>query len=139
NPENMVIQTAQGPVLADLSKAGEYMLMVEDFNGCTTSITIALEDVEGCLEARSVITPNGDGKNENFIIRCVEAYKDTRLEVYSRWGHLVYAEDAYSSAWAGQSLDGSIVPDGVYYYVLIYTDFGGEQQQQQGTITVLTE
>ncbi|MEM8523668.1 MAG: cohesin domain-containing protein [Bacteroidota bacterium] len=138
DPSDMIIPDAMDSVL-QASNQGTYMLMVEDINGCTTTAEVNLINEDGCLETRPVITPNGDGKNENFIIRCVESYKDQSIEIYNRWGTLVFRTADYDSSWMGQNMDGEPVPDGVYYYVLFYRDFNDEEKQQTGTVTVLTE
>jgi gliding motility-associated-like protein len=139
DPNEDIIASGRDSIVDKLTLAGEYLVRVEDFNGCTAMATVELPNADGCLETRRVITPNGDGKNEAFIISCVESFARTRLEIYSRWGTAVFIQDNYDGQWMGTDGDGNRVPDGVYYYVLQYTDFAGEEQQQQGTITVLTE
>lgn len=138
-PDGNIVSSGQDSLIDKLSQAGEYFVMVEDFNGCTATATVTLPNADGCLETRRVITPNGDGKNEAFEISCVESFVNTRLEIYTRWGTAIFLQDNYDGQWMGTDGDGNRVPDGVYYYVLLYTDFNGDQQQQQGTITVLTE
>lgn len=139
NMMGIINNNPRDSMIDKLTEAGEYFLMVEDFNGCTVMTTVNLPNQDGCLETRSIITPNGDGKNETFGIRCVESYKDTRLEIYNRWGTAVFNQSNYDGQWAGTNGNGETVADGVYFYVLIYTDFDGEEKQQQGTVTVLTK
>jgi len=138
NPDGNLIQTATDSTL-EADKQGTYTLMVTDINGCTTIAEVNLINEDGCLESRPVITPNNDGKNETFAIRCVESYKDQRIEIYNRWGTLVYTMVGYDGSWAGQNMDGTPAPDGVYFYVLFYRDIDEVEKQQTGTVTVLTE
>ena len=69
------------------------------------------------ITAPNVITPNGDGKNDNLVFLNLEFYTDARLTVYNRWGVKVYHTDNYANNW-----DGGNVVDGVYYYVLEATN-----------------
>jgi len=59
----------------------------------------------------NIITPNGDGVNDTFrpVFSCLPA----ALDVYSRWGKLLYRAADYHNSWDAQGL-----PDGVYYYLL---------------------
>lgn len=138
DPNAMVITGAIDSTLQS-GEQGTYILMVEDINGCTAMAEVDLINEDGCLESRPIITPNGDERNETFAIRCVESYKDQRIEIYNRWGTLVFTMLSYDGSWSGTNMDGTPVPDGVYYYVLFYQDFNGEDKQQTGTVTVLTE
>ncbi|AUD02040.1 SdrD B-like domain-containing protein [Spirosoma pollinicola] len=73
-------------------------------------------------------SPNGDGVNDLFVIRGV-AGLTVSLEVYNRWGHIVYKNDDYQNDWDGKpntgiaiSSDANGVPDGTYYYVINTSD-----------------
>lgn len=61
----------------------------------------------------NVVTPNGDGVNERFVIRNLLLYSHRQLVVYNRWGSEVYRSDQYNNDW-----DGMNVPDGVYFGVV---------------------
>ena len=62
----------------------------------------------------NIITPNGDNQNQAFRIGpgCAP-----RLQVFSRWGQLVFDAPAYRDEWSATGQ-----PDGVYYYLLTYPD-----------------
>jgi uncharacterized repeat protein (TIGR01451 family)/gliding motility-associated-like protein len=73
-------------------------------------------------------SPNGDGINDLFVIRGLEGVT-VSLEVYNRWGHLVYKNDDYHNDWDGKpntgisiSSDANGLPDGTYYYVITTSD-----------------
>ena len=63
--------------------------------------------------APNIITPNGDGKNDNLVFFNLEFYPNARLTVYNRWGGKVYENTNYQNNW-----DGGNMVDGVYYYVV---------------------
>ncbi len=73
------------------------------------------------LEIPNVFTPNGDGANDLFVIKDIDTYTDAKLQVFNRWGGLVFesANYIYSSPWDGKDQNtGSALLDGTYFYVL---------------------
>jgi len=117
-----------------------YFVKVTDANGCEELVTIQVEDATICLEASAIITPEGDGFNEEFKLGCLSRYSNNRLEIFNRWGQQVFIANNYSNdnLWRGTNRRGNEVPDGVYYYVFEYTDpVSGTQQTQKGAVTVL--
>lgn len=61
----------------------------------------------------NLVTANGDGKNDYFVVRGIEQYPGSILEIYNRWGNQVYYSGNYSNNWGGAGLSA-----GIYYYVL---------------------
>ncbi|UYQ94638.1 Ig-like domain-containing protein [Chitinophaga horti] len=66
-------------------------------------------------------SPNGDGKNDFFVLQGVGTDR-IALEVYNRWGNVVYRSDSYQNNWNGKCNTGirygEDVPDGTYYYIV---------------------
>ncbi len=117
-----------------------YFVKVSDANGCEELVTIRVEDATICLEASAIITPEGDGFNEEFKLGCLSRYSDNRLEIFNRWGQSVFLADNYNNdnLWRGINRRGNDVPDGVYFYVFEYHDpVSSTQQTQKGAVTVL--
>ena len=74
-------------------------------------------------------SPNGDGINDLFIIQRVPAGITVQLDVYNRWGHLVYQQADYKNDWNGTANQGTKttgseqgLPDGTYYYQIRLSD-----------------
>ncbi|WP_074238394.1 Calx-beta domain-containing protein [Chitinophaga niabensis] len=61
----------------------------------------------------NVFTPNGDGKNEKFVIGGIEKYPGAKLQVFNRWGSQVYRSNDYRNDWNGSGLN-----EGTYFYIL---------------------
>ncbi|SJZ64880.1 Ig-like domain-containing protein, partial [Sediminibacterium ginsengisoli] len=61
----------------------------------------------------NVVTPNGDGKNDKFLILGINRYPGTQLVIYNRWGNMVFHSKDYSNNW-----DGSGLNEGTYFYIL---------------------
>ena len=68
-------------------------------------------------------SPNGDGKNDTFIIPGILSRQPNRMTIMNRSGQVVYDAENYKNDWAGKGSDGHDLPDGTYYYVL---DFFGK-------------
>ncbi|TCJ19000.1 PKD domain-containing protein [Flaviaesturariibacter flavus] len=65
----------------------------------------------------NVFTPNGDGVNDRWVINHLESYPGATVEVYNRYGQLVFRSVNYTTAWDG-TLNGQLLPTGTYYYII---------------------
>ncbi|HEY4787557.1 MAG TPA: gliding motility-associated C-terminal domain-containing protein, partial [Bacteroidales bacterium] len=72
-----------------------------------------------------VISPNGDGANDTWVIKGLERYPDNRVTIFSRWGDVVYKARGYDNVtvfWNGDYNNGQsskgAVPDGTYFYII---------------------
>ncbi|WP_047545022.1 T9SS C-terminal target domain-containing protein [Psychroserpens sp. Hel_I_66] len=86
-------------------------------------------DVEPiCLTIYNEFSPNGDGINDFFNIDCIETFPNNTLEIYNRWGNIVYETKGYRNDWEGTSNgravlnQGDKLPVGTYYYVIDLKD-----------------
>ncbi len=84
--------------------------------------------IESCftISFPNVFTPNADGINEAFLPIEIEQVASLEIEIYSRWGNLIYQsndlDDFANNGWDGTvQSTGGLAPDGVYYYVCRYT------------------
>ena len=105
--------------------------------------TIAKVDVrlaDKDLVVYNLVTPNGDGKNDFFLIDNLHRYPNNTVEIYNRWGVKVYEASQYGSSdnvFRGYS-DGRTtmkknekLPTGTYYYILTY-----EKSDKNGSRTI---
>ena len=93
------------------------------------------------LEIFNLVTPNGDGENDVFVIRNIGLYPENSVEVYNRWGSKVYSIDGYGQnqnyfrgvsegkVTVGQDAE---LPVGTYWYVLNYKNTQGVWIQRVG-------
>ncbi|WP_338648448.1 gliding motility-associated C-terminal domain-containing protein [Flavobacterium sp. KS-LB2] len=124
--------------LTDVNYTFEYKID----NACLETIRIVMTvntDCGGIVLAcgtvlvHNAFSPNGDGINEKFIIDNIDdtvCYPDNTVEIYNRWGVLVFETKGYnntSNAFDGISGGRSTVqqssglPTGTYFYILNYT------------------
>lgn len=87
---------------------GNYSVAVSNFCG---SDSAAFNLKFWHIEIPNVITPNGDGKNDQFIIKGIED-GDWDLTVYNRWGKSIYRNNNFKNDWTTSEQDGT------YYFYL---------------------
>lgn len=121
---------------------GIYTVTVTDNRGCTasTSFPVVYNDLQGCIDFNAGISPNGDGKNDTWEIPCLIGVPN-KLEIYNRWGQLVYEKLDYKGDFGGV-YNGETLPDGVYYYILAINGVIPNYELtnyalRKGTITIL--
>ena len=89
--------------------------------GCTAKDTAMFS---GCEPGNipQIITPDGNGKNDTWIIKYSDLYPEVTVLIFNRWGALVYkSEKPYLDNWTGeQNISGAsskdILPTGTYFY-----------------------
>lgn len=88
----------------------------------------------------NVFTPNGDGVNDVFRIQGVPnpCWDTIHVEIYNRWGQLIYTSDEVEFSWDGKNSKGKEVSEGTYFVILRGT-FGDEDVTRQYPVTVLRE
>jgi len=78
----------------------------------TAEVKITVHD----LFVPSVITPNGDGKNDYFKIS--ESSGKVELIIFNRWGNEEYSSNNYLNDWDGRNNKRSKLPEDTYFYIL---------------------
>ncbi|WP_376777502.1 gliding motility-associated C-terminal domain-containing protein [Flavobacterium covae] len=91
------------------------------------------------------MTPNGDGNNDVFFIDGIDKFPNNSVEVYNRWGVLVYEAKGYNNndrSFRGIS-SGRVtikqleeLPEGTYYYMFKYEDTKGMPQEKAGYLYI---
>lgn len=107
------------------SLTGEYTISYTDQCGVTVSSFLEVYFCE--TEIPNIFTPNSDGINDRFVIGGSQGFPNSRLEIYNRWGKLIYEQDAYQNNW-----DARDVADGVYFYLY----FRQDGEKFSGTVTI---
>ena len=145
-PYNYIWAGAIGQNTAELIDLcpGEYQVFVTDSRGCqaedeANTIAQILDRRFPCQESSAILTPNGDGFNDLFIINCVDELSGNLLQIFNSWGQLVYQAQNYDNSWSGTNINGLPLAEGAYYFVLEYPDAAGNTQQLQGAFNILLD
>ncbi len=122
--------------------SGTYGVLVTDDNGCQLSdndiLIDSCEPPVPCFTHSTVISPNGDDFNNEFVIACATSVENT-LRVYDRWGAPVFEMVNYDNTWTGLSNTGDELPEGGYMWVLEVTNDDGSRELKRGTVTILRD
>ena len=102
--DESVVVSAPGTYICNVTNAG---CISSGTSGDITSVTCTIQ--KG-ISPRG--TGAGDGKNDFLKLAC------KKLEIFNRYGMVVYSKNNYSNDWYGQSDNGSELPDGTYFYVV---------------------
>jgi len=81
----------------------------------------------------NAFTPNGDGINDLWNIASLAYFQNCTVDIYNRYGGLVYHSKGYSKAWDG-TYNGSRLPVATYYYVI---DLGDKSPKLSGYVTLI--
>ena len=120
-------------------KTGEYTIEVTDAKQCKHTVT----EMIGCTEINlpRIITPDGDGKNDTWIIQYFEKYPNVQVSIYNRWGSKVYTSAIpYMDNWDGRpstdilTIGEGYLPTGTYFYVI---DKGNGDTVESGYIELI--
>ncbi len=109
-----------------VDEAGTYSFAAIDAFGCPVSDVVLVQIAaagEGVAKIPNVFTPNGDGKNDTFLITGM-AIVEFRMEIYDRWGLKMFETTSLTSGWNGgmDNATSNAVPDGTYYYIIDMLD-----------------
>jgi hypothetical protein len=116
-----------------VSNPGTYYATLTNEFGCasqTAPIDIYGIDCDGVIP--NVITANGDGVNDYFIINAAPLLPNNRLLIINRWGNVILDEYGYRNSFNALN-----VVDGVYFYTF-YSNFKeNPAQNKQGFFHVI--
>jgi len=127
-----------------VNQEGTYWVQVSNAFG-TVADTIAITEIDcSCDDARvyipNVFTPNNDGVNDLFTITELCGAKLVELKIYNRWGQLLFITEQPGKGWDGRNSAGEVVPEGSYYYSVIFeknSEGGAVEESFSGVFTLL--
>jgi gliding motility-associated-like protein len=122
-----------------------YTFTVYDSLGCIGVDSIIVLSAP-CFEEKlipNVFTPNGDGHNDIFYIPGICASEHYSLQIFNRWGMLIFSTTLRNNGWDGRNNSGVEVASGTYYYVITLSnlkDISGNPRKDEvhkGFITLI--
>lgn len=120
-----------------VSTEGEYYVTAT-LGNCKASDTVIVNN--NChTEFPNVFTPNGDGLNDYFDPRTYlgNGLQTFKMDVYNRWGELVFSTDKTSGrGWDGR-FNGEPQPQEVYVYLVNATFVDGQKLDRKGNLTLI--
>ena len=117
-----------GTLTSDYFVPGQYEIIT--FGGNTESESFEVVELDNYY-----LSPNGDGRNETLEIPAAREYPDNAIQIYNRYGQLVFQQDHYTGGFDGQanvaltvSREKGLEP-GIYFYIITFNEL---RQQHQG-------
>lgn len=113
-----------------------YKVAGKNAAGCSSHASLSIATIEDFkVDATNILTPNGDGKNDRWIVRNIDSYPDNEVKIFDRAGRLVYQRRNYHNEWDG-TVNGQPLAEGVYYYFLT---IGNSNKLYKGAITIIRD
>ncbi|GGG54245.1 hypothetical protein GCM10010976_26530 [Bizionia arctica] len=119
-----------------------YYASILTSQNCPSLIRLAVTvELDECIEDLLIpdgFSPNGDNINDTFHINHLdELYPNFKLTIFNRYGNKLYNGNINTPDWdgksnTGSSLGDSIVPVGVYFFILEFND--GNREPLQGRV-----
>ncbi len=107
-----------------INKTGRYYIKVENKSGCVTIASVdvtLLPPLPYVVTAPNLFTPNNDGVNDTFSLHIEGFVQFNNLNVYNRYGQLIYNAKSQADLWNG-NLNNRPLPDGTYYWLFTGLD-----------------
>ncbi|RYD98484.1 MAG: T9SS type B sorting domain-containing protein [Sphingobacteriales bacterium] len=131
--------TLQYATTMPIEEPGTYYVTGIDQYGCRDTVPVALEvryPYDPIIP--NAFSPNGDGKNDFFLIPNGKFQKLHRFEIYNRWGKRVFHTNDPVKGWDGTDIDnGKPCDQSVYNYVISVQLPNGEQKTYKGDVTLI--
>ena len=86
----------------------EYLLTVKDVNDCSAQARVQVRvNRQRNIYAPNVFSPNDDGENERFIIYGKGVKEISTLQIFDRWGNLLWRADGLTAGDENAGWDGT--------------------------------
>lgn len=123
----------------DFLKSGTYEVKLESEDTVCNRIfthreTITIIDLDESIQLPNVFTPNSDEVNDLIYFSKIpnkEFFTFFSWKVYNRWGQELFVSNSSEIGWDG-TFENKDVPQGVYYYLINYSDQCGNNEETTG-------
>lgn len=114
------------------------LYIIDNFCGRDTviNIPVTIKKGEQKLVMPNAFTPNNDGKNDLFKPFMTGNIKIYDLQVYNRWGQLIYKSQNALSGWDGK-MNNQFQPEGTYIYVIKVEDECNDIKERKGSFLLI--
>jgi gliding motility-associated-like protein len=102
----------------------EHIVAVRDALGCSTIPETSIM----IMEFPKLFTPNGDGYNDTWNIKCLIDDPTAVVSIFDRYGKLTFQFKPSRTAWNG-TFNGSMLAATDYWFVVKYTNDNGVEAQ----------
>jgi len=111
---------------------GVYYVRVKNLYGCSASDTILVNLVG--IYSPNAFTPNGDGLNDRFVFKGIGDNEHALLQIYDRWGRMVFQTNDPEKGWDGYIGNQPGIPDSYVWILYLGT---GHVYTYKGSVTLV--
>ncbi len=109
-----------------------YTLTATGEHNCTATDQLTVT-VQKSVFIPNAFSPNNDGLNDKWNIKNIEHYMNASIQIFDRYGSVVYRTTGTGRPWDG-NLKGGPAPIGTYYYIINLND---GSPAKSGAVTLL--
>jgi gliding motility-associated-like protein len=127
----------EGALRTDLD-SGAYRVIIKDGFGCLIDTTFQVTTFCDLAEENFIpdtFSPNGDAANETWDIPILTRFPGHKVQIYNRWGSLLWQAKGDFEGWTGINSSGDALEIGAYYYVIELND--SKKRVYKGSITIV--
>jgi gliding motility-associated-like protein len=122
--------TGETTASISVKSTATFSVVVTNSQGCATRFTTQV--IQQTLVIPNIFSPNGDNIHDKWVIENLENYPGNVVQVYNRYGQMVYKVTNFTS-WDGR-VNGRDMPVGTYYYII---DLRNGQKAITGYIDII--
>jgi large repetitive protein len=104
---------------------------------CKFNVIVSKQEID--VGIGKIVTPDGNGQNDEWIVSNIEKFKDNKVVIVDRWGSVIYTATGYNNesvVWKGVNQSGITVPTGTYFYTLSVR-YGPSMIEKSGFIELI--
>ncbi|MFM6954064.1 MAG: gliding motility-associated C-terminal domain-containing protein [Sphingobacteriaceae bacterium] len=134
SPSTGLSSTNTATPIASPTQTTTYAVTVTNNLGLSTVVYVTVNVIEDFnITPRNAITPNGDGKNDTWVVENIANYPNSRVLIFDRAGRQLYSATNYQNTWDG-TVNGVPLKEDTYFYVI---DFGVGVNPKKGFISII--
>lgn len=120
-----------------LTDSGWYQVRISNPCGESSSaMFLQLSDCMCHMYLPTAFSPNGDGLNDQLTVATRCELSSFQMEVYDRWGRLLFSSNQLDHGWDGH-FNGQLLPPGAYPFVIRYTPEGRNPRLEKGVVNLI--
>ena len=101
-----------------------YAVVVTNSFGYQATIPLLLTVIADYkLVPANIVTPNGDGVNDKWVIPNIDMYPDNEVKVFDKSGRVVFTKRGYNNEWDG-TFNGNKLKEDAYLYIIKFNKDG---------------
>ena len=108
--------TVLTPVTTTPADITYFILATDRVSGCTSTDSMHVK-IASTIYVPNAFTPNGDGKNDRWVIPALRAYPNSVVTLFNRYGSKVFETKGNATTWDG-TFKGKAQPMGAYIFII---------------------